>query len=44
MKCKDPKKRAELLIEAAKKVLGDKESIFVTPDDIVGVIECENWY
>jgi hypothetical protein len=34
---KDVTKRAELLIEAAKRVIGDKEACFVTPKDIVSV-------
>ena len=31
----DPLKRAGLLIDIAKRVVGEKESLFVTPNDVV---------
>lgn len=37
LKEEDQKKRAELLIETAKKVLGPDYSMFVSPEDIVSV-------
>jgi hypothetical protein len=36
----DPLKRAEIVIDLAKRILGADQSIFVTPDDIVSVSVC----
>jgi hypothetical protein len=37
MSTEDPTKRAELVCEAAQRIVGPGESIFVTPKEIVNV-------